>query len=1057
MLILNNEDTMNTSDLPISTESNKIADDIHLAHALGEKGAKKAVIAGAGAAGLTVAYELLKRTDIVPIILEKTDVIGGNSKTINCKGNLIDVGGHRFCSKSDRVMKWLRDVLASQRDNEDNLTSIEVNDKDDESFMLVRNCFYRIFFLRNFFSYPNKVTFRTVIRFGVSKAINIYFSYLWAQLKPRKPQNNLEDFLVNHFGNEFYKFFFKNYAEKLWGLPCKDISAICGPEMVSVISGDQFLYPKFGPGQFWDEMAWKIKKMGGTILTCHNVDQIYSESSESIRAIQAVRCDTGETTIFEANYFFSTMPLKELISGLGRCVPDNVREVAQGLQHRDFITVGILLKRMSIQDIKTGEWKSLKLMDTWIYIQERDVKVGRLQIFNNWSQYMVSDPETVWVGMEFFCNEDDDLWNQTDSQIKEFAMQELERLGLATSANLLDSEIVKVRNRYPAYGGTYSRFDEVKDYTDQFENLFLIGQSGRHQNNNNNSDHSILSAIVSVDNICQGTVSKESVWSASTDSNGYEMSIDPKYVNKSNMSKSRQENALDNDTPQSLMDYVFNNPANKWFIRLAIPIIFLQFIIFKLLYPFAGFINGDSYVYLETAYHNFYINTYPIGYSKFLRLISVFTHSDTVVVAIQYFLLQATTLSLIFTLFYFYSPVKLTKILLFGVMLVNPVYLYLANYISSDAFFLSLSLTWFTLLIWIMNRPSIWMIIVNSFVLFMAFSVRYNALFYPVISVVALLLTRRKVLMNIFGFCISILLIVVFMWSTTNKYAEISGHRQFTPFTGWQMANNALYAYRYVDSAHRKDVPLKLRQLDKIVRNYFDSSRDIRTHPSEALIASTVYMWAPNSPLSIYMDGKFKKDSTATPLKRWSTVAPIMNEYGSFLMKTYPNEFIKFYLIPNAMKYYAPPVEFLNQYSTGVDSVNETAKVWFGYKSNKIKCYFKDFRVTVLDFYPILTGTMNVVLVFSLISFIILRGYKRFPELKKGLILLASLWAVNFGFSVFASPIALRFQLFPILISLSFTFLLLEFLIRSAMGTNEVFNEEVEKDKIMNVKQDSTL
>lgn len=250
------------------------------------------------------------------------------------------------------------------------------------------------------------------------------------------------------------------------------------------------------------------------------------------------------------------------------------------------------------------------------------------------------------------------------------------------------------------------------------------------------------------------------------------------------------------------------------------------------------------------------------------------------------------------------------------------------------------------------------------------------------------------------------------------------------------MANNALYAYRYVDSSQRKLAPPTLERLDNMVRNYFDSSRDIKTHPAEALVASTVYMWDPGSPLSKYMEMQFKNDSTATALKKWSTVAPLMKEYGEFLIKSYPREFAHHYLIPNAVKYYAPPVEFLNQYSTGVDSVNETAKVWFNYKSNKITCRFNDFKVSTLDFYPILTGTMNVVFVLSTISFLILRGYKQSPQLKNALALVVSLWIVNFGFSVFASPIALRFQLFPILISLSFTFLLVEFLVKAAQGSS---------------------
>ncbi|MEI3798235.1 MULTISPECIES: hypothetical protein [unclassified Chitinophaga] len=483
-------------------------------------------------------------------------------------------------------------------------------------------------------------------------------------------------------------------------------------------------------------------------------------------------------------------------------------------------------------------------------------------------------------------------------------------------------------------------------------------------------------------------------------------------------------------------EYLLGSKENRLFLAIGVFVILLQFVVFKFFYPFAGFINGDSYIYLESAYHNFVVNTYPIGYSKFLRLISVFTHSDTAVVAFQYLLLEGSTLALVFTLFYFYSSARLTRILLFSFMIINPVYLYLANYISSDAFFLGLSLIWFTLLIWIMNKPTRGLIVVNALILFMAFTVRYNALFYPIIGGIALLLARRKVMMNLIGFGISLILIALFVQTTSKKYKEITGHKQFTPFTGWQMANNALYAYRYVDSAQRKKVPPELERLDKMVRNYFDSSRDIRTHPAEALIASTVYMWDPSSPLSQYMENQFKNDSTATALRKWSTVAPLMKEYGSFLIKSYPREFAQYYLIPNAVKYYAPPVEFLNQYSTGIDSVNETAKIWFNYKSNKISCHFKNFKVNTLDFYPILTGTMNVVFVLSIISFILLQGHKQSPQLKNGLALVVSLWVVNFGFSVFASPIALRFQLFPILVSLSFTFLLVEFLVKAAKGSS---------------------
>lgn len=493
----------------------------------------------------------------------------------------------------------------------------------------------------------------------------------------------------------------------------------------------------------------------------------------------------------------------------------------------------------------------------------------------------------------------------------------------------------------------------------------------------------------------------------------------------------------------TLWRYIFNNPLNHWYVWIGMPAILIQIIVFKFLYPFAGFINGDSYVYIESAYHNFTVNTYPIGYSKLLRFFSVFTHSDTMIVVFQYFILQASTMAFIFTVFYFYNVTKVARAILFSFILFNPVFLYLANYISSDAFFLSLSMVWFTLLIWIMNRPTNRLIFINAFVLFIAFTVRYNALFYPIIGVVSLVLTRRRVMMNLIGFAIGLLFIGLFVQTSTKKYFAISGYSQFTPFTGWQIANNALYAYRYVDSSHRKPVPSRYREIDNMVRSYFDSSRDISTHLSEALVASTVYMWDPKSPLSIYMESKFKGDSSASALKKWSTVAPLMKEYGTFLIRSYPGEYAEFYLLPNAIKYYAPPVEFLEKYSTGIDSVNEIAKVWFDYKTNKIRCHFRDFNVTVLNFYPILVGTMNVVFVLSMISFIMLKGYRYNRSLNSALVLIMTLWAINFCFSVFASPIALRFQLFPILVSLSFTFLLVDFLIKLAWGhpVNETMSE----------------
>lgn len=1019
-----------------------------MSNPLSQPVSKKVIIIGAGPAGLTAAYELLKRTNIIPVILEKSGDIGGISKTINYKGNRMDIGGHRFFSKSDRVMNWWQNIMPPQQKAGSSFTinyqnkSREVNadstTTDPDKVMLVRKRLSRIYFLRKFFTYPITLSIETLRKLGVGRTIAILFSYLQAQLFPRKPEKSLEDFMINRFGKTLYELFFRDYTEKVWGVPCHEISAEWGAQRIKGVSirkaiqhavqeitrkkrkntGDiaqkdtetslieQFLYPKFGPGQLWEEVARQVQEMGGIIHMHHEVKQIHTFNN-NITAITAVNKQTNEEFLLEGDYFFSTMPVKELVAGIQGDVPLDVQEIAAGLQYRDFITVGVLLKRLSHKDMQ----------DTWIYIQEREVTVGRLQIFNNWSPFMVNDPDTIWVGMEFFCNETDAFWQLPDEEIAALAISELEKIGLANAGDVLDSTVLRVEKTYPAYFGAYERFDEVRTFTDQFKNLFLVGRNGMHKYNN--ADHSMLTAMVAVDNIAAGITSKENIWSINTEQEYHE-------------EKQEEATPLETKSNISLKDYVFKSAENKPYVWTAVTGILVQLLFFKYWYPFASFINGDSYAYLETSYLNLSINTYPVGYSMFLRLFSVFTHSDTALVVFQYVLLQSSILSLVFTLFHFYNPAKLTRITLFGFMLFNPVFLYLANYVSSDTLFLSLSIMWFTSLIWIAYSPTTRLIVFHGLVLFLAFTIRYNALFYPLIAGVAFLLSRRRYLLKITGLAICVLLIGSFILYNTSKYYELAGIKQFTPFTGWQMANNAMYAYKFVPKANRKPAPAKFQQLDKMVRDYFDSTFNNRMHPEEALVASTVYMWTPGAPLRMYMHQQFKKDSTAPEMKRWATVAPLYKDYGTYLIKTYPTEFFKYYLFPNALKYYAPPVEFLDHYSTGVDSVPPIAQKWFAYKSNKLTTIFKDLKVNILDFYPILVGTMNVIFFLGMLGFLILEGYKQHKLMSKGLLLVVCLWLVNFGFSIFASPIALRFQLFPIIVMTSFAFLFMEYIISEA-------------------------
>jgi hypothetical protein len=494
--------------------------------------------------------------------------------------------------------------------------------------------------------------------------------------------------------------------------------------------------------------------------------------------------------------------------------------------------------------------------------------------------------------------------------------------------------------------------------------------------------------------------------------------------------------------------FLIHNKRNQIIFLIVGALIILQFAIFKYFYPFASYIHGDSFVYLQTAYSNLDINTYMVGYSRFLRIFSVFTKSDTALVTFQYLMLQSSVLYFLFTIFYFYKTSKAVQVTLLGFMVLNPLFWYMANYVSSDAFFLALSFTWFTLLLWIIHRPTIQLIIWHTLVVFVAFTVRYNALIYPFIAALAFLLSRQPIRMKLAGFIAGVLVVGLFIVYTGNKYKELTGTWQYSPFSGWQMANNAMYAYRYVDSAKRKPVLAKFRGLDNMVRTYFDTTRNPRKHPEETLMASTLYMWdVDNSPLYKYRNLQFRKDTTASELKKWASIAPFYGDYGSYIIKQYPIQFAKHFLWPNANKYYSPPVEFLEYYNMGRDSVTEIASTWFGYKSHKVMTRFKDFHVGVLNYYPILSGIMNVLFLFGFICFIMLNGFSQSLLFQKALLLAGTVWLINAGFTIFASSAALRFQAFPVLLMCVFAVLLVEFVCRAAFLNQEAEaeNKRVEK------------
>lgn len=514
---------------------------------------KTAIIIGAGPGGLTAAYEILNKTDIKPIIFEMTNDIGGISKTVNYKGNRIDIGGHRFFSKSDRVMQWWQNILplqgAPSKDdlilnityqNKTRPVKLQKNDADPEKtddVMLIRNRLSRIFFLNKFFSYPISLDISTIKNLGLVRMLKIGLSYLWVKLFPIKKEKSLEDFFINRFGKELYLTFFKEYTEKVWGIKCNQIKPEWGAQRIKGLSItkalihafkqiffndfsieqketetsliEQFMYPKFGPGQMWETVAEIVKEKGGEIYKQYKVVGINYEGNK-ITEIKVKNENNNELKIIKGDYFFSTMPVKELIYSLESGVPDEVLGVANGLVYRDLIIVGLLLKKLKIKNETKIKTLNELIPDNWIYIQEKDVQIGRLQIFNNWSPYMVKDSENVWIGLEYFCNEGNGLWNTSNEDFIKFAINELTRINIIEKSDVIDSTIVKTKNAYPAYYGTYDRFGVIRNFIDNFENLFLIGRNGMHRYNN--QDHSMLTAMIAVENIFNGIKTKDNIW-----------------------------------------------------------------------------------------------------------------------------------------------------------------------------------------------------------------------------------------------------------------------------------------------------------------------------------------------------------------------------------------------------------------------------------------------------------------------------------------------------------------------------------------------------------------
>lgn len=505
------------------------------------------IIIGAGPAGLTAALELQAAGKNV-IIMESDKQVGGISKTVNHNGNRIDIGGHRFFSKSDWVMNWWTDILPVQADAslhgkelryQGQSRNVPADAKQatesDDAVMLVRNRISRIYFNRNFFDYPLKLNADFFKKIGLKNTFTFGVSYVKSKVFPIKSEKSLEDFFINRFGNKLYRQFFKEYTEKVWGVPCSQISAEWGAQRVKSLSItkalwhalrsslgisntqakqtsliESFIYPKYGPGQIWEKVAEQFIASGGILKMQHRVVGINIENKKATAVI--VENEDGKRSEMQCSHLISTMPVKDLIRASSDAWPQDVKETAASLEYRDFITVGLLYTQTA---------SKYDLHDNWIYIQEPGVNVGRIQVFKNWSPYMVSDPENIWFGLEFFSKEGDELWSLTDDELKNLAQKEMIDIGIIDGKFAIDSVVIRVPKAYPGYfGESYKQFHKIRDAVDKIDNLFLVGRNGMHRYNN--QDHSMLTAKEAADQIISGKTEKSKIWNINIDDDYHE-------------------------------------------------------------------------------------------------------------------------------------------------------------------------------------------------------------------------------------------------------------------------------------------------------------------------------------------------------------------------------------------------------------------------------------------------------------------------------------------------------------------------------------------------------
>ncbi len=478
---------------------------------------KPILIIGAGPAGLTVAYELSKKIESPIVVVENSPSVGGLSQNIYFKDKIIDIGGHRFYTGYKRVIQFWNEIYPFELKKENN------------SKFLIKKREVAILFNQKMFDYPIRLQVSLLWKLGFYNFLNIIRDYLKERFKRKKEITNLEEILISRFGKKLYELFFKEYTLKVWGIPSNKIKpewADQGIDPISIRSillnslknfsrkktaytlsaleeGETFLYPKLGPGAFWEEVHRRVSDSNTKFMYNHSISEIQVENNE-IKKIIIINNKTMEKKEYSPEFVFSSIPIKDLFNYFPKKTSEeNLFKIAAHLQYRDYVIVPFLVKKFSLPVKKPYNYE-------WVYINTPEVKLARLQIFDNWSPFLNKEKDLNWIGVEYFCNEGDLFWNKPDKEIIKNAINELKKINILTEQDVVDSTIIRKTKAYPVYSGSFIDLDKIHSYLNNIKNLYPIGRNGMHRYLN--LDQVVLTAISSVEMALSGKTVKDSLW-----------------------------------------------------------------------------------------------------------------------------------------------------------------------------------------------------------------------------------------------------------------------------------------------------------------------------------------------------------------------------------------------------------------------------------------------------------------------------------------------------------------------------------------------------------------